>query len=42
MKVLKSGDVTIADARELMNILATEFEVTQLPELLEKFEELNN
>lgn len=40
LRLLRRGKVTITEAKELMNIMATDFEVTQLPELLERFESL--
>jgi len=40
--MLKRGKVTIAEAERLMNMAHKEFEMTQLPEMLDKFESLQN
>lgn len=41
LKLLRRGKVTIAEAKELMAMMATDFEINSLPDLLAKFEELN-
>ena len=41
LKLLRRGKLTLLEAERLMSIMATEFEITQLPELLERFESLN-
>ena len=40
IKMVARGKITIAEAKELMCIMQADFEVNQLPELLEKFESL--
>ncbi len=42
LKLLRRGKVTIAEAKELMLMMATEFEIKELPKLLASFEELQS
>jgi hypothetical protein len=41
LRLLRRGKITIDEAERLMRIMQTDFEVTELPALLEKFESLN-
>lgn len=41
LKLLRRGKITLEEAERLMKIMQTDFEITELPKLLEKFESLN-
>jgi len=41
IKLLRRGKITISETKELMAIAQTDFEITELPKLLEKFERLS-
>ena len=42
LKLLRRGKLTINEAKDLMSIMTAEFEIKQLPELMEKLELLSN
>lgn len=42
LRLLRRGKVTIQEAKELMLIMATDFEVTEIPKMMERMEELTN
>lgn len=42
LKLIRRGKVTIQEAKELMLIMATDFEVTEIPKMMERIEEITS